>query len=132
MGNIVPTFKEMWNANQIELSTSPFYHPILPLLCNSGIGKESDPNIILPSHPFIHPEDAEWQVKKALDYFEKIFSRKPIGMWPSEGSVSLEALEIIARQGIAWTATDEGILAHTLREKFSQTAYLSAVYSPHR
>lgn len=127
MGNIIPTFRDMWNSNQIELSTSPFYHPILPLLCNTAIGKESDPNIILPSRPFVHPEDAELQVKKGLDYFEKIFNRKPVGMWPSEGSVSMEALEIMARQGVTWAATDEGILAHTLREKFSQ----SRIYQPY-
>ena len=127
MGKIIPAFKKMWENEQLELSTSPYYHPILPLLCNTEAGKESAPSIPLPQQPFRHPEDAEIQIEKGLKYFDKLFGRKPLGMWPSEGSVSMEALEIIARQGLQWAATDEGILAVTLREKFSQ----SRIYQPY-
>jgi alpha-amylase/alpha-mannosidase (GH57 family) len=127
MGKIIPTFKKMWENEQLELSTSPFYHPILPLLCNTGVGRESAPSIPLPQQPFVYPEDAEIQIEKGLAYFDKLFGRKPLGMWPSEGSVSMETLEIIARQGLQWAATDEGILANSLREEFSQTR----IYQPY-
>ena len=127
MKQIIPTFKKMWDHKQIELSSTPYYHPILPLLCDNYIARECASSITLPSQRFVYPEDAEAQIEKGLEYFGKLFGRKPAGMWPSEGSVSLEALEIIARQGIKWAATDEGILANTLNEKFSHVK----IYQPY-
>jgi len=124
---IIPTFRKMWINNQIELSTTPFYHPILPLLCDTAAGRESSSYITLPQHRFVHPEDAEEQVERALNYFEKLFGRRPEGMWPSEGSVSMEALEILARQGVKWAATDESILAGTLKKKYSH----HRIYQPY-
>ncbi len=127
LSEIIPMHKDLWDNNQIELSTSPYYHPILPLLCDNHMGKESSPGIALPKHHFVFPEDAETQVEMGLQYFEKIFGRKPNGMWPAEGAVSLEALDIIARNGINWVATDEGILANTLKNNFSH----SRIYQPY-
>ncbi len=127
MADIVPTFQKMWESGQVELSTTPFYHPILPLLCDNHIGKESSPGISLPQHHYIQPEDAEIQVVRGLEYFKSLFGKFPRGMWPSEGSVSMQALEIIARQGIEWVATDEGILANTLRDNYTH----SKIYQPY-
>ncbi len=127
MKDIVPTAKEMWESGAIELSTTPFYHPILPLLCNVHTGRDSSPDIRLPQQQFSHPEDAEMQVARGIEYFEKLFGRRPVGMWPSEGSVSVQALEIIARQGLEWAATDEGILANTLHGDFSH----AKIYQPY-
>lgn len=127
LSQIVPELKKLWESDQIELSTSPYYHPILPLLCDNYIAKESSPYISLPRSHFQYPDDAEEQVEKGLQYFEKLFGRRPEGMWPSEGSVSMEALEIIARQGINWAATDEGILANTLKSKYAQ----HKIYQPY-
>ncbi len=127
LAEIIPLHKEMWDSGQIELSASPFYHPILPLLCDSNVAKESSPDIKLPKYRFQHPEDAETQITRALAYFNELFGRRPRGMWPSEGSVSMQALEIVMRQGVEWVATDEGILARTLKEKFTQ----QAIYQPY-
>ncbi len=127
LASIVPELKKFWEKGQIELSTTPFYHPILPLLCDSYVAKQSSPYLSLPKSHFQNPDDAEEQIERGLEYFEKLFGKKPQGMWPSEGSVSLEALEIIARQGISWTATDEGILANTLKERFTQ----HKIYQPY-
>ncbi len=127
MGEIIPLHKKMWESGQIELSTSPFYHPILPLLCDNYIARESSPGISLPRHHFVHPEDAEAQVVNGLNFFEKLFGKRPMGMWPSEGSVSVQALNIIARQGIQWVATDEGILAKSLKQNYSHTR----IYQPY-
>jgi alpha-amylase/alpha-mannosidase (GH57 family) len=124
---IIPTLKKMWMENQLELSTSPFYHPIVPLLCDTAVGKEAASYITLPQQRFVHPEDAEEQVERGLAYFEKLFGRRPDGMWPSEGSVSMESLEILARQGVKWAATDEGILANTLKKKYSH----HRIYQPY-
>jgi alpha-amylase/alpha-mannosidase (GH57 family) len=124
---IVPLHKELWDAGQIELSTSPFYHPILPLLINSSVAKESNPECILPQNTFIHPEDADTQLRKGLAYFEELFGRKTAGIWPSEGSVSADTVQLIARHNIHWIATDEAILAKSLKEKF----HSNRIYQPH-
>src|SRR3990170_3306909 len=115
---IIPRYKEMAGKGQIEISLSPFYHPILPLLCDTNSAKIAMPEIKLPQRRFSHPEDAEKQIRMGLDYFEEIFGHRPSGMWPSEGSVSEEVLRIISKEGIQWIGTDEGILSNSLRRGF--------------
>jgi hypothetical protein len=70
----------------------------------------------LPSKRFAHPEDAKWHVENAVSYYEKIFGKKPLGMWPSEGSVSNEMSAIVSEAGINWIATDEAILFNSAKE----------------
>ncbi|MFC1596045.1 glycoside hydrolase family 57 protein [Candidatus Margulisiibacteriota bacterium] len=114
MKAIVPKYKELWHKKQVEITTTPFYHPILPLLCDTSSAKMGLPHNELPGKAFKHPQDAHWQIKEGLNYFEKLFGRRPKGMWPSEGSVSREVAEIIRQNGIEWIATDEDILKHSL------------------
>jgi alpha-amylase/alpha-mannosidase (GH57 family) len=114
MRKIVPEYRELSASGQVELSTTPFYHPILPLLCNTNRARDACPQIVLPRHQFMHPEDAQKQVEMAVAYHEKLFGAKPVGMWPSEGSVSEEVVPIIADAGIRWIATDEEILTCSL------------------
>lgn len=114
MRKIIPTYREMAQKGQIELSVTPFYHPILPLVYNNYKAKECMPWVILPENNFTAPEDAEAQIRKAIEFFEEIFGFKPRGMWPSEGSVSEEVLTLIKSFGITWVATDEEILGRSL------------------
>jgi alpha-amylase/alpha-mannosidase (GH57 family) len=112
---IIDKHKEVQEQGQIEISFSPFYHPILPLICDSNVGKISSPDIKLPSHRFKHSEDAFNQIKKSIDYYKNIIGKKLIGMWPSEGSLSPEVLSIMAKNGIKWTATDEVVLYNSVK-----------------
>jgi alpha-amylase/alpha-mannosidase (GH57 family) len=96
---------------QIEISTSPFYHPILPLLCDSNVAAESHPGVALPRRRFQHPEDARDQLRAAMRLHQEVFGGKPRGLWPSEGSVSDEVLRLAAEEGFVWAASDEGVLA---------------------
>lgn len=111
---IIPEYRQLSERGQIELSTTPFYHPILPLLCDTNIARISSPDIRLPRR-FSFNEDARIQIRKGLEFFEDVFGFKPSGMWPSEGSVSEEVLRIVGSEGIKWIATDEEILARSLR-----------------
>jgi alpha-amylase/alpha-mannosidase (GH57 family) len=120
LSKILPTYREMDARNQIEISASPFYHPILPLLCDISIAQQSQPRLPLPHVAFRHPEDARLQVHRAMEQHERLFGRPPRGMWPSEGSVSDEALGILADAGVRWVATDEGVLAKTLGLAFQR------------
>ncbi|MDP3260173.1 MAG: glycoside hydrolase family 57 protein [Thermodesulfovibrionales bacterium] len=111
---IIPKYKELNAKGQIELSASPFYHPILPLLWDTDLSKIAMPHVRLPQKRFSNPEDAVKQIKDAVGYFEKTFGYKPAGMWPSEGSVSEDVIRAVNAEGIKWVATDEGILANSL------------------
>lgn len=114
LNKIIPKYKELAQKGQIELSVSPYFHPILPLLFDSMIARESRPQIELPQHHFQHPEDAVAHVNMAIEYFQDKFGFRPRGMWPSEGSVSEQIIPILADAGINWMATDEEILALSL------------------
>jgi predicted glycosyl hydrolase (DUF1957 family) len=103
---------------RIEISTSPFYHPILPLVCDTNAGTASTLGLPLPQNRFRHPEDAREQLRRGLDLHEKVFGARPQGVWPSEGSVSEEAIAIAAELGVNWMATDEGVLSRTTGMSF--------------
>ncbi len=111
--SIIPLYRKIQENGQIEISTTPYYHPILPLLCDNHIARESMPEAPLPTQ-FCYPQDAEFQIVSGLDYMEKIFGNRPRGMWPSEGSVSQEAVSLMEKAGVKWLASDEGILERSL------------------
>ncbi len=104
VASILPMYRKLQDEGRIEISTTPFYHPILPLLCQ---GK--------PGQGFDLREDAGWHVKRAVSFYREVFGRKPLGMWPAEGSVSDEVISVFAAEGIKWIATDEGILLESFK-----------------
>jgi alpha-amylase/alpha-mannosidase (GH57 family) len=132
---IIPKYREMAKNGQIELTTSPFYHPILPLLCDTDSAKIAMPDVKLPQRRFSHTEDAEIQIRMGIDYFEKLFGVRPAGMWPSEGSVSEDVLRIMLKEGIKWIATDEDILSISLgkqiRDASRNLTQSSVLYTPY-
>jgi alpha-amylase/alpha-mannosidase (GH57 family) len=122
LGRVLPEYRRAAATGQVEISATPFYHPILPLLCDSDIARVSNPGTPLPVPAFRHPEDAREQLVRARRYHERVFGRAPDGLWPSEGSVSEQALSIAAELGFKWFATDEGVLGHTLHAGFGRDA----------
>jgi len=113
IGKVLPAHADAAKAGSIELSATPFYHPILPLICDTNAGAASSPGLPLPQNRFRHPEDARVQLTRALDMHEKVFGIRPKGVWPSEGSVSEEMLAIAHSLGIQWMATDEEVLGRS-------------------
>ena len=120
LARVLPEYRRAQDSGQIEISTTPYYHPILPLLCDSDVGRVANPSspALLPA--FRHPEDAREQLERARRYHERLFGRPPAGLWPSEGSVSDQALGIAAQMGFRWFATDEGVLGRTLNVGFGR------------
>lgn len=134
---ILPAYREAGLRRQAELTTSPFYHPILPLLCDSDIARVANPATPLPRRAFRHPEDAREQLRRALASHERHFGAKPAGLWPSEGSVSEQALALAAQEGFRWFGTDEGVLGRTLntgffRDSAGVPAQADKLYQPWR
>jgi len=122
LGRVLPEYRKAAATGQIEISATPFYHPILPLLCDTDIARISNFGTPLPAPAFRHPEDAKEQLLRARKYHERVFGKAPDGLWPSEGSVSEQALAIAADLGFKWFATDEGVLGHTLGAGFGRDA----------
>ncbi|HUK29490.1 MAG TPA: glycoside hydrolase family 57 protein [Candidatus Acidoferrum sp.] len=118
--DVLPEYQRAAASGQIEISTTPFFHPILPLLCNTDVALESNPHSPRLDPPFIHSEDAREQLQRARAYHQRLFGKPPAGVWPSEGSVSNEALELAAEQGFGWFATGEGVLGRTLSIGFGR------------
>ncbi len=123
LGRVLPAHAEAAKKGRIEISTSPFYHPILPLLCDTQMGAVSSPGLALPQNRYRHPEDAREQLQRGLDLHEKVFGVRPKGVWPSEGGVSEEALAIAHQLGVQWMATDEGVLGRSLGVNFSSDGH---------
>src|ERR1700676_4221443 len=137
LGLVLPAYREAAARGQIELSTTPYYHPILPLVCDSDIARVANPGTPLPRRAYRHPEDAREQLRRAKEYHERVFGAKPVGLWPSEGSVSDQAMAIAAEEGFQWFGTDEGVLGRTLnvgffRDSSGIAASADRLYQPWR
>ena len=122
LAQVLPAYKDAAARGSVELSVTPYYHPILPLLCDTNVGGESTLGLNLPTRRFKRPEDATEQIQRALESHQKNFGVRPQGLWPSEGSVSEEVIALAAKQGIRWMATDEGVLGRSLEHNFSRDA----------
>jgi alpha-amylase/alpha-mannosidase (GH57 family) len=124
---VIPQYRKLSASGQIEISTTPFYHPILPLICDSDIAQVSHPHIALPER-YRYPGDVRLQLQRSHDYIRETFGVAPAGLWPSEGSVSDEALAIAADVGFQWAATDNGVLERTLNRSTTP----DVTYRPYR
>lgn len=110
LARVLPAYRALADRGQIELTCSPAFHPILPLLIDVRAGRRSRPDLPVPIEELAAPEDARWQIEEGLAIAERALGRRPQGMWPSEGSVSPEAAELLAGAGVRWIATDEQVL----------------------
>lgn len=110
IGLIVPLMQKAVKENRLELSVTPFYHPIIPLLIDTTSAFENMPDIQLPVLAPQSVKDAQVHIERALAYCKDRLSIVPNGMWPSEGSISNESLSVFEQYNIKWIATDEKIL----------------------
>lgn len=121
LAGIIPAYRKLRDARLVEITTSPYYHPLMPLLFDSQVPKDDAPR---PALRFRRPEDGAAQLDRALAYFRGIFGNAPRGLWPSEGGVSREVAAAAARAGFAFALTDENVLwkslpgAHSRRDLY--------------
>ena len=118
---VLPTYRGLAEAGQVEISTSPYFHPILPLLIESQAAREASPGLALPSVRFSHAEDAVEQLRRAVSLHTAVFGQPPRGLWPSEGAISQKAIELLrGHGGWRWLASDEGVLSRSLGVNFDR------------
>ena len=137
LSQVIPEYRQAAARGQVELSTSPFYHPILPLLCDTDVYLRTHPNSRMPRQRFTRPDDALEQLRRAVALHTELFGTPPRGLWPSEGSVSDDMVPLVAQAGFEWMATDEEILARTLgrglpRDGAGHSEHPEILYTPYR
>jgi alpha-amylase/alpha-mannosidase (GH57 family) len=108
---VLPLHRRLAESGQVELTTTPFYHPILPLLFDKKLAREAMPDAALPQYTGGYPDDAALHVRRAVELHTQLFGKPPRGMWPAEGSVCQSMIPLLAQHGIRWIATDEEILS---------------------
>ena len=115
---IIPSFKQYQDSGRIEIITSPYNHPILPILINVNDLKNPSLKHSLPSEKMALMVDAKEQVKLALERLEEVFGKKPEGIWPSEHCISQKTLDVLANLDIKWVITDESVLSNSINKEF--------------
>jgi alpha-amylase/alpha-mannosidase (GH57 family) len=110
----LPTYREAAARGQIEISTSPYFHPILPLLINSDSARIASADLLLPRKRFAHLEDAREQVEMAVAKHQAVFGQRPRGIWCSEQAVGEDVIPLLLRADFEWTISDESVLARSL------------------
>ncbi len=117
---VLPLSRELAGRGQLELITSPYYHPILPLLADTGAARRASPGLPLPALNLSALEDVAAQLKLAVAAHTRHFGAAPRGLWPSEGAVSPEILPLVTAAGFTWLAGDEAILGRSLGRPFER------------
>src|SRR3989440_3347719 len=108
---VLPKYRELEERGQAELITSPYYHPILPLIADLGIARVARPDLAMPRRRFTHPDDAAEQVRLGIESHTLHFSNRPRGIWPPEAAGSDDVARPGAEQRLDWMLSDEGIPA---------------------
>ncbi|MEW5858528.1 MAG: glycoside hydrolase, partial [Cyanobacteriota bacterium] len=129
LSRIIPQHRQMQEAGQLEVSTTPYTHPILPLLNDTNSGRVAVPNMTLPQQRFQWAEDIPRHLQKSWDMYKDRFGQEPRGLWPSEQSVSPEILPYIAKQGYKWICSDEAVLGWSIKQFFHRDG-AGNVYEP--
>lgn len=116
IGGIIPRYRKLAESGQIEISATPYYHPLAPLLIDFACAKEAMPDAPMPQA--IRYPAGKIRVAAHVDKAKKShaarFGSEPAGMWPAEGSISTSTLEVLAEQGCQWAASGEGVLVNSL------------------
>jgi alpha-amylase/alpha-mannosidase (GH57 family) len=116
LSDLIPRYRRLAETGRVELSVTPYAHPIVPLLLDINTTLEAMPKAELPVVTR-YPgglERAHWHMEEGLRVFESFFGFRPKGCWPSEGAVSTETLKVISQHGFEWAATGENVLRNSL------------------
>lgn len=127
---IIPKYRQYQEKNRIELLTSPYYHPIMPLLLNMKDAKNSTSRFSLPKGDFKMQKDVYEQVENALLKMEQVFGKRPAGIWPSEHCLSEATLKCLSKAKVRYTLSDEGILSSSLKKEFIRDSK-GSILNPH-
>ncbi len=137
MRQMLPRYDAARRRGQIELITSPYYHPVLPLLHQVSVARQAAPELMLPRKGFAYPEDVDAQLQLGVEAFQRHFGVRPRGLWPPEAAISEDIMPAIARHQLEWLVSDEVVLARSLdagipRDAEGQVMRPDTLYRPYR
>jgi alpha-amylase/alpha-mannosidase (GH57 family) len=115
LSSVIDRYRELAEKGQVELSMSPYAHPILPLLLDIDSARDAMPDVSMPqlqNYPG-GEERADWHIEEGIATFEQYFGTRPVGCWPSEGGVSAAALQKLEEHGFTWAASGESVFRHS-------------------
>ncbi len=128
--SLIPKYRKLAELGQIELSVTPYSHPIMPLMLDMQSAHEALPNALLPAHTYPGGQErVQWQLSHAKKVFMDFFGFEPKGCWPSEGAVSIDTLHLIEAAGFSWTASGGSVLNNSLR--LSDTLQGDCIHRPY-
>jgi len=134
---VLPYHKELQDAGQIEVTITPYTHPILPLIYDNQLALVGNPSAEMPELPFAYPQDAQAHLEICVDMYQEHFDREVRGLWPGEGAVAQEIVPLVADYGFNYMQTGEPVLAKSLGlESFTRNAQglvreADALYRPY-
>jgi alpha-amylase/alpha-mannosidase (GH57 family) len=129
---LVGRYRRLAEAQRIELSVTPYAHPIVPLLIDVATTAEAMPEAPLPaegSYPGGR-ERAKWHIEHGVKVFEEYFGFPPAGCWPSEGALSEATLTLLDEAGFKWSASGESVLRNSLHR--SEVSSHGCIHRPYR
>ena len=134
LSSVIDGYRRLVERGQVELSISPYAHPIIPLMLDLETAREAMPDVSMP-HLQAYPggeERARWHIEEGIATFEEYFGFRPAGCWPSEGSVSKATLALLEEYGFAWTASGESVFRHSMANKANASLKKSSLYQAFR
>ncbi len=111
---VIPYHAKLQKKGQIEITTTPYAHPILPLIYDNQLALVGNPSAIMPDQPFAYPQDATAHLNLSVDMYKENFGRKVRGLWPGEGAVAEEIIPLVVDAGYTFMQTGEPVLAKSL------------------
>lgn len=130
IASILPRYRRLAEQGKVELSVTPWSHPILPLLLDFESARESMPDVDLPGMSYPGGEErCNWHLQRAINYFEKRFGQRPTGCWPSEGGLSELTLRLLRSHGFSWTASGTNVLRNSLGKEYKNGANQHQLWS---
>jgi alpha-amylase/alpha-mannosidase (GH57 family) len=118
LDTIVPRYKELAESGRVELTVTPYAHPIIPLLLDVESAREAMPDVVLPDIAAYPGGEvrSRWHIQRGLESFEKHFGFRPEGCWPAEGAVCDHTLALLDEAGFRWVATGQQVLHNSLNK----------------
>jgi len=118
IGGVIGRYKKLAEVGRIELSMTPYAHPIVPLLIDIKSARQAMPDAELPLSEE-YPDGlsrSRWHMQKGIKVFKHFFGFEPKGCWPSEGSISKETIQLCSELNIKWIASGESVLRNSLKK----------------
>ena len=135
VADLIPRYRALAEAGRIELSSTPYTHPIAPLLIDFQSAREAWPEVMLPrAHHY--PGGAgrvAVHILSAIESHARRFGSPPAGLWPAEGGLSDAVLRQFDQAGVKWTASGGTVLANSLKKAgIEADAGKMHLYQPYR